>query len=80
MATAHVDRLLAAAHKRVASFDAIDRAHGSPTPRDLGLRQLLATVRIAMLTGLNRRDEIGWECVADGIVMLEDAEALLKKE
>ena len=70
-------KLLDAARQHNTEFDAIDRAHGLATPADAGLLEVIRVVIQAAISGMERED---WPCVAEGVVMLQDAELQLRTQ
>lgn len=69
------DSLLAQARKTNAVRDRIDREKGNGAPADYDVATQLRTVLSALQAGINTQD---WNCVAEGYVMLEHAEAAIR--
>lgn len=69
------EALLRKATKKNAEFDAIDAAHGNPTPAECGPVEQLRTAITAILAGMETED---WDCVAEGVLFVAEAELALR--
>jgi hypothetical protein len=58
------------------SRDAIERNHGHAAPGDCPLGVHLRTILEALMAGLEMQD---WNCVAEGVAMLQDAEFAVRQ-
>lgn len=75
-------KLIAEARERNAERDGFDRSTGFAAPPDCGIDGLLRTAVSAICSGIatrKRTPESSWECVAEGLAMLQDAELLLRR-
>lgn len=69
------DELVALARKTNAYRDETERKAGFTSPAQCLLSHQLRTVMSALEAGMNTED---WNCVAEGYVMLEHAELVLR--
>lgn len=71
----NVIRMVRKARRVNSSRDRIDRRSGHAAPSDCPLDLQLRTVISALVSGLEGDD---WDCVAEGIAMLQDTECSLR--
>lgn len=67
----NVEKLLEKAKKTNAERDAIDRKAGAATPLDMGVREVMRVAIAALRAGMRTTS---WDCVAEALVMLDQAE------
>lgn len=69
--TDHAKALYAKAERTNADRDLLDEEAGTPSPSDCTIDLHLRTVITALATGIDTHD---WDCVAEGLEMLVQAE------
>jgi hypothetical protein len=69
-------RLIQRAAEHNDALDATGAAHGFATPQSLGPTELLRTAIAAIVCGMEIRD---WDCVAQGLVMVLQAELFARQ-
>jgi hypothetical protein len=70
-------RYIEKARKTNRQRDAIERVHGHAAPADCPLDVELRTVIDALIAGIGRQD---WDCVAEGVAMLQDTELKARRK
>jgi hypothetical protein len=65
------EALVEKARRHNAEFDAVDRKHGNKTPAEAGPRESMRCAIAALEAGIKMAN---WDCIAEALVMLYDAD------